>query len=131
MCAMNTALTLNYKNTCILFSSWRITNIPQLFLGCFAVAGFAYFFEVLRFTIHRWSMHINEDQSIVNDTITNKDRALGSFGHGLQVILGLFLMLVSMTFNVYLILAIFIGAMLGNYYCSVRGNLLYIPHTHH
>ncbi|CAI4064093.1 hypothetical protein SKDZ_08G2210 [Saccharomyces kudriavzevii ZP591] len=115
-CSMNMLFSWSYKNTCIVFEWWHIKTLPGLILSCLAIFGMAYLYEYLKYCIHKKQLAQrallpNRSQVKINQA----DKVSNSILYGLQVGFSFMLMLVFMTYNGWLMLAVVCGAIWGNY----------------
>ncbi|CAB58134.1 Copper transport protein ctr6 [Schizosaccharomyces pombe] len=121
-CSMKMTFNTDYDNLCIVFKSWHIGNLSQFLLSLLAIAILGYLFERLRsFT----SLKETEFQrgyagQQSEGLLTHHSKSLKSGRpfrlcalYAVQLVFSYFLMLVAMTYNAYVILAIAIGAAFG------------------
>ncbi|KAI8319607.1 Ctr copper transporter, partial [Martensiomyces pterosporus] len=126
MCAMNMAFNWDTENVCVLFDFWRINSSTSLLLTCVAVFLLGYLYEAARAYVRNWEKSIaptgvtlpsnNPDTPLVNiNAIHSGVRWRRAVFYGLLVAYSYSLMLLFMTYNGYLILAVIGGAIAGHY----------------
>ncbi|QID80020.1 copper transpport protein [Saccharomyces pastorianus] len=115
-CSMNMLFSWSYKNTCVVFEWWHIKTLPGLILSCLAIFGLAYLYEYLKYCVHK--RQLSQRVLLPNRSLTKinqADKVSNSILYGLQVGFSFMLMLVFMTYNGWLMLAVVCGAIWGNY----------------
>ncbi|KAJ1733067.1 copper transpport protein [Coemansia biformis] len=129
MCAMNMSLNWSTDNVCVLFDFWRINSGTSLAFSWVAVFLLGYLYELSRARVRRWELalaregapgaHAAPGTPLVADggsggarMCTRWKRALF---YGLLVAYSYSLMLIFMTYNGFLILAVIGGAVAGHY----------------
>ncbi|CAI4968459.1 ANM_HP_G0076580.mRNA.1.CDS.1 [Saccharomyces cerevisiae] len=115
-CSMNMLFSWSYKNTCVVFEWWHIKTLPGLILSCLAIFGLAYIYEYLKYCVHK--RQLSQRVLLPNRSLTKinqADKVSNSILYGLQVGFSFMLMLVFMTYNGWLMLAVVCGAIWGNY----------------
>lgn len=129
MCAMNMALNWSTKDVCVLFDFWRINSAISLVATFVAVFCLGYLYELSRSRVRRWELMLaptgvsstldsanSDDTPLVGQSpIPNSIRWKRAIFYGLLVAYSYSLMLIFMTYNGYLILAVIGGAIAGNY----------------
>ncbi|XP_077986864.1 high affinity copper uptake protein 1-like isoform X2 [Glandiceps talaboti] len=126
----------------ILFSRWHVTNASQLALSCFMVFFMAFFYEGLKVLRH-WLLlkYIqspkkkseaevipSENQAILKKgdkpdkhiTMCSGFHLIQTALHLLQMALAYSLMLIFMTYNAWLALAVLIGLVFGHFLFAWR-----------
>ncbi|KAJ2410567.1 copper transpport protein [Coemansia sp. RSA 2530] len=137
MCAMNMALNWSTENVCVLFDFWRVNSSTSLVLTCAAVFLLGYLYELARTRVRGWEKSLAPSGTVVSadsgtplvgpTAIRNATRWKRALFYGLLVAYSYSLMLIFMTYNGFLILAVFGGAVAGHYayssdeWGSVRG----------
>ncbi|KAF9045733.1 Ctr copper transporter [Hymenopellis radicata] len=142
-CSMNMLWNIQIQNTCIVFRSWHIHSNAQFVLSLVIIALLGVAYEYLRVLQRKLDSHITsfaprsharspsrsrEDATLlggkaVSGAYTSESRfvvpptyrLLRALLYGLAVFVSFFLMLVFMTYNAYLILAVVVGATIGHY----------------
>lgn len=115
----------------VLFSSWQITTIGSLIgsmIGIFIMAalyeGLKYYREYLFWRTYNALQYrsvtmpaekgvVSEDNRIVQPTMFSLMHGFQTFLHVVQIVLSYFLMLIFMTYNIWLCLAVVLGAATG------------------
>ncbi|ORY76706.1 Ctr copper transporter family-domain-containing protein [Protomyces lactucae-debilis] len=129
-CSMNMYLNADIKNLCILTEKWHITGVWSLLQSCIIIILFAMLFEFIRERIRRYeagigAIDIDSSQAgtVSSERATNRtprairqSQMIKAFLYAFQVAVSYILMLVFMTFNVYVMAAVVIGAGLGHYF---------------
>lgn len=113
MCSMNMLFSWSYKNTCVVFKWWHIKTIPHLVISFAAISFLAYLYEYLKYYSFK-SMN-NQSSSSNNATTAGSLKLKKSIWYGIQVGFSFMLMLVFMTYNGLLMIAVVVGAMWGHY----------------
>ncbi|KAJ1904067.1 copper transpport protein [Coemansia sp. IMI 209127] len=128
MCAMNMSLNWSTENVCVLFDFWRVNSLTSLAFTCAAVFVLGYFYEYLRAKLRGWELRNASGtgagaladststlipRSATSGTNLRRKRAIY---YGLMVAYSYSLMLIFMTYNGYLIVAVIGGAIAGH--CS-------------
>ncbi|EDO14454.1 hypothetical protein Kpol_260p4 [Vanderwaltozyma polyspora DSM 70294] len=116
-CSMNMIFTWNYKNTCVVFRWWHIKTVSHLILSMLAIMFLTYLYEYLKYCIYKRNLN-----NVVVGTTTNLNsvgakrvRFKKSIWYSIQVGYSFMLMLVFMTYNGWLMLAVVLGALWGHY----------------
>ncbi|KZT39068.1 Ctr copper transporter [Sistotremastrum suecicum HHB10207 ss-3] len=149
-CSMNMLWNTQIIDTCIIFREWHISSNGLFALSFFGILGLAIVYEGLR--LLQTSIEVSTAQKEVategtslgrlpdigesNPLIQGRPRRhspslffrlLRSVLYGISVFLAFFLMLVFMTYNAYLILAVVLGATTGHFifspYMNVAGDI--------
>lgn len=112
------------ENVTILFKGWKVSTVGGLVGSCIAVIVIAVLFESLKsYKVHR---HKPCKKSSETTPLIRKpqkiqrrfemiDHLKKTFLFLIQFLVGYFLMLVAMTYNVWLFLAVVIGCGLGHF----------------
>lgn len=116
MCSMNMLFTWNYENTCIVFKWWHIRSLALFIMSFFLIIFISMGYEFFRSKITRWeSKQLLQFNNANSDSSAFKQFKLKkSILYGFQVGYSFMLMLVFMTYNGWLMLAVVFGAALGN-----------------
>ncbi|KAK9383302.1 Ctr copper transporter family-domain-containing protein [Kockiozyma suomiensis] len=121
-CKMNMLFTWDYEDLCIIFKWWHIRSGLGFFVSLLAVMGLATGYEFLRI----WNSVGIEDSlpgptgNRPRERSTRNVLLLKSGIYGLQVLYSFFLMLVFMTYNGWVMLAVAAGAFTGHYLWASR-----------
>uniref|UniRef100_A0A1I7YJY4 Copper transport protein n=1 Tax=Steinernema glaseri TaxID=37863 RepID=A0A1I7YJY4_9BILA len=112
-------------NDTVLFDFWTVKTVGVMILSCFIVFIMGICFELLKW--FRWRLEVTHRLSAPQSSRTNYRQKLLSFPHlsqttlfGMQIVLSYFLMLVFMTFSVWLCIAVTAGAAVGYYLFGSR-----------
>lgn len=122
-CSMNMLFTWDYKNVCVIFSWWHIKKFSHLVFSFAAIVALAYGYEHLKYHIHKYHGERGTSTSTSNTQANSTRRSTklyNSCWYGLQVGYSFMLMLVFMSYNGWLMLAVVLGAVWGHYSCSPR-----------
>lgn len=112
-CSMNMVFTWSYKNTCVIFRWWHLKKLSDLVLSFLAIAFLAYLYEYLKYYISK--VQINRSGIVTPNNTSRNYRVYNSCWYGLQVGYSFMIMLVFMTYNGWLMLAVVLGAIWGHY----------------
>ncbi|EJP70319.1 hypothetical protein NHJ13051_009892 [Beauveria bassiana] len=135
MCSMSMLFTWDTTNLCIVFEQWHIRTTPGLIISLIAVVLIAMGYEGLRATCRVYEKSIdarvesapNAFQDPVTETTPflrpgqNRDslarhsHLIKSLLYGFQNFYAFMLMLVFMTYNGWVMVAVSLGAFLGYY----------------
>ncbi|KAG7099229.1 hypothetical protein E1B28_001095 [Marasmius oreades] len=140
-CSMNMLWNTQIVDTCIVFPGWHISSTSAFVFSCIAIIALGIFYEYLRVLQKTYDSRLAlslckgktrsrsvspsaaEDQELLTGRSVVKprvlvpptSRAIRAILYGATVFLSFFLMLVFMTYNAYLILAVVLGAAIGHY----------------
>ncbi|KAK6433640.1 copper transpport protein [Oleoguttula sp. CCFEE 5521] len=116
-CSMNMLFTWSTENLCIVFSSWRITSNASLIISLAAIVALTAGYEALREASRRYEMRL--EQRVEGMTRQGRSaeeqtgRVFKAAFYGVQVFYSFFIMLLFMTYNGWIMLAVGFGAFLG------------------
>lgn len=99
--------TWDWKNTCVVFQWWHIKTYSHFLVSFVAIAALAASYEYLKEVIDRWEINVLQSSRI---------KVKRSLLYGVQVFFSFWLMLVFMTYNGWLMIAVALGASIGNYF---------------
>ncbi|KAK9366972.1 Ctr copper transporter family-domain-containing protein [Lipomyces kononenkoae] len=129
-CNMNMLFTWETNSICIVFQWWRIYNKVTLAFSFLGIVGLGIGYEFLREMTRRYEVYITKPNRqddllplIVKNYFPNRsirDRVVLSFLYALQVLYSFFLMLVFMSYNGLMMLAVVIGAFIGFFFFGSR-----------
>ncbi|KAJ9133354.1 hypothetical protein NKR19_g9076 [Coniochaeta hoffmannii] len=117
MCNMNMLFTWNTENLCIVFKWWHIRSTFGLIASLVAVVALVAGYEALREGIRRYETWVNKRaetaprQSKVS--VTSRAHIIKSILYGLQNFYAFMIMLIFMTYNGWVMIAVSVGAGLG------------------
>lgn len=133
-CAMNMFLNTDTTNLCILVKQWRVTGPWSLGQALVVIVLFAMSFEAIRELTRRYehnsrtgiialggSSRPDSPSPLANTATTTgrrearKRQLIKSLLYALQVGISFLLMLVFMTYNVYVMAAVVVGSGIGYY----------------
>jgi len=142
-CSMNMLWNYQIVDTCIVFRSWHVSSTTSFVLSFFAIVAIGVFYEWLRSyqkVVDRKIVAVEskgkvrsgasrdasrertqEDVSLLGKgsngiSISPLSRIIRAVLYATTVFISFFLMLVFMTYNAYLILAVVAGAGIGHYF---------------
>ncbi|EFY85823.1 CTR2 long splice variant [Metarhizium acridum CQMa 102] len=131
MCSMSMLFTWDTTNLCIVFRQWHIRSTPGLIFSLVAVVLLAMGYEALRALSRRFEASVDRRMSALprdeqDAEITpllapgSSHPNIGKQGHlikavfyGVQTFYAFMLMLIFMTYNGWVMLAVSLGAFLG------------------
>ncbi|GAB7328666.1 hypothetical protein MBLNU13_g00595t1 [Cladosporium sp. NU13] len=117
MCSMNMLFTWDTTNLCIVFPSWRVTGTFSLIWSLIAVVALTAGYEAIREVSRRYEERVAENaknaprNSVVSEE--KKGKAVKAALYGIQVFYSFFIMLLFMTYNGWVMLAVGVGAFVG------------------
>ncbi|KAK7202578.1 Ctr copper transporter family-domain-containing protein [Myxozyma melibiosi] len=124
-CKMNMLFTWSSDDLCIVFGWWHIRSGLGFLISLVVVMALAVGYEYLR--IWNSAESTGSEESLPSPSITRprdrqlrKIRLIKSGIYGLQVLYSFFLMLVFMTYNGWVMLAVAAGAFTGHYLWASR-----------
>ncbi|GAB7341477.1 hypothetical protein MBLNU457_7710t1 [Dothideomycetes sp. NU457] len=129
-CSMNMIFTWDYTNLCIIFRSWRITSPLTLIISLLAIVALTAGYEAVREASRRYEEAVDAKKiSLPNDGegegrsllglgqsqagVEKKARLAKAAFYAVQVFYSFFIMLLFMTYNGYVMLAVAVGAFVG------------------
>ncbi|KAI9886415.1 MAG: hypothetical protein M1823_001804 [Watsoniomyces obsoletus] len=118
MCNMNMLFTWDTTNLCIIFKQWRITGTISLILSLLGVVALTAGYEFVREMSRRYEQRHNQEMFKglpKRDSRRDRERAkLGKAAfYAVQVFYSFFIMLLFMTYNGWIMLAVAVGAFVG------------------
>ncbi|KAF2155921.1 Ctr copper transporter [Myriangium duriaei CBS 260.36] len=132
-CSMNMLFTTSTKNLCIVFRSWRITGPLSLLFSLLAIVALGAGYEAVRAAARRYDAAVaTRSPNRPGDDVDGQERRslLGSGAQALrgderririikalfyavQVFYSFFIMLLFMTYQAHVMLAVAVGAFVG------------------
>ncbi|KAM3122686.1 hypothetical protein ACQ2H7_004110 [Candidozyma auris] len=117
MCNMNMIFTWDWQNTCVVYKWWHVKTMPGFLATMVALAIFSMLFEYCRAWSAAWrrrqvaSVPIAENYTPRNASVRLKSAVMyaGLVGYSFM------LMLVFMTYVGWYMIAVVVGAGIGNY----------------
>ncbi|PAV18885.1 Ctr copper transporter [Pyrrhoderma noxium] len=136
-CSMNMLWNTQIIDTCVVFPQWHIRSHYGFFLSFLAIVALGIFYEWLRASARTFDRRValkfvdgkGKGRNSSTFHVPHFDRALRAILYGATVFLSFFLMLVFMTYNAYLILAVVLGAAIGHYYLGGEMNVDAVLHS--
>ncbi|KIW04151.1 uncharacterized protein PV09_04958 [Verruconis gallopava] len=130
MCSMNMLFTWSTKNLCIVFRGWQITSTFSLIWSLLAIVALGAGYEALRNITRQYEIRVaerleNMPHGVVTESSSllapGKSRAhveqstkiVKAFLYALQVFYSFFIMLLFMTYNGWIMIAVAVGAFVG------------------
>ncbi|TKA28211.1 hypothetical protein B0A50_04183 [Salinomyces thailandicus] len=117
MCSMNMLFTWSTENLCIVFPQWRVTGTLSLLLSLLGVMALTAGYEALREASRRYERRqaatIDGMPRSSADAVERKGKVVKAALYGLQVFYSFFIMLLFMTYNGWIMLAVGVGAFFG------------------
>ncbi|KAG7817845.1 hypothetical protein KL942_003361 [Ogataea angusta] len=126
MCKMSMTLTTDYENVCVLSSSWMITSVQSLVLSLVAVFALSAGYELLKNWTARWEARSYKQPSLSGTALQNY-KVKSSILYGVSVLYSFMIMLIFMTFNVWLMAAVVLGSIAGRYVFGFKDNGAALP----
>lgn len=132
-CSMTMFLNTDTSNLCILIKQWRVTGFWSLFQSLIVIVLFGMSFEAIRALTRRYEQGSGGTIALLSTTrpgspsssssssLSNSKKAqrkrqvVKSLLYALQVGISFLLMLVFMTYNVYVMGAVVVGSGVGYY----------------
>ncbi|KAF5125316.1 Copper transport protein CTR2 [Metarhizium anisopliae] len=117
MCSMSMLFTWDTTNLCIVFRQWHIRSTPGLIFSLAAVVLLAMGYEALRALSRRFEASVDRRMSALprssHPDIGKQGHLIKAVFYGVQTFYAFMLMLVFMTYNGWVMLAVSLGAFLG------------------
>ncbi|KAK1063293.1 copper transpport protein [Friedmanniomyces endolithicus] len=117
MCSMNMLFTWDTTNLCIVFRSWRITSTTALIVSILGVMALTAGYEAMREASRRYEQrHAAIMESAARSSAQaeeQKGKVVKAALYGVQVFYSFFIMLLFMTYNGWIMLAVGFGAFVG------------------
>ncbi|KAG5989284.1 hypothetical protein E4U54_004378 [Claviceps lovelessii] len=117
MCSMSMLFTWDTNNLCIVFRQWHVRSTPGLIASLLAVVFLAMGYEALRALSRKYEHAVN--RRIVAMPRQNQENAsrqghvVKAVFYGVQNFYAFMLMLIFMTYNGWVMIAVSLGAFLG------------------
>lgn len=121
-CSMNMLFTWDWQNTCIVFKWWHLQTFHGFIISLLLVGGIAAGYEYFKHIGHTWEKNYTSTVASTNDSSIafRKFKLKQSVLYGFQVGYSFLLMLVFMTYNGWLMIAVSVGAAVGYYFFGSR-----------
>ncbi|KAL8304088.1 hypothetical protein RB601_007424 [Gaeumannomyces tritici] len=132
-CSMNMLFTWDTTNLCIVFERWHIRSTAGLIFSLLAVVAIGAGYEALRESIRRYEHYLNKKNEAVpraddvaetestpfllagqnKPKVTREAHVLKAVLYGIQNFYAFMIMLIFMTYNGWVMIAVSFGAFLG------------------
>ncbi|TKA66946.1 hypothetical protein B0A49_09366 [Cryomyces minteri] len=125
MCSMDMLFTWDTNNLCIVFKSWRIRSTTSLLFSLLAIVALTAGYELVREMSRqyeercrqrsdKWRMEgITEVVGRQTSAVEKKSKMVKAALYAVQVFYSFFIMLLFMTYNGWVMLAVAAGAFVG------------------
>ncbi|KAI4726379.1 Ctr copper transporter [Aureobasidium sp. EXF-10728] len=129
MCNMNMLFTWDTNNLCIVFKSWRVTSTFSLLWSLLAIIAITAGYELIRELSRKYEMKVQREiDALPNDREQSsllassgqsaadkqaKSKTIKAALYAVQVFYSFFIMLLFMTYNGWIMLAVGVGAFVG------------------
>ncbi|KAG5940723.1 hypothetical protein E4U59_002265 [Claviceps monticola] len=117
MCSMSMLFTWDTKNLCIVFRQWHVRSTPGLIASLIAVVLLAMGYEALRALSRKYENAVNRRILAMprqsHENASKQGHVLKAVLYGVQNFYAFMLMLVFMTYNGWVMIAVSLGAFLG------------------
>ncbi|KAL5614726.1 hypothetical protein BROUX41_004821 [Berkeleyomyces rouxiae] len=117
MCNMNMLFTWDTNNLCIVFRQWHITSPMSLAFSLFAIVAIAAGYEALRSALRSYeaavAKRIETAPRQTQEQVAKRAHLIKAVLYGVQSFYAFMLMLVFMTYNGWVMLAVSVGAFVG------------------
>ncbi|KAI5821111.1 Ctr copper transporter family-domain-containing protein [Pyronema omphalodes] len=123
-CQMSMLFTWNTQDLCLVFRWWHVSGPISLIFSLLGVVVLCMGYEYVRSCAHRYDASLTaapldaptEDSTLLTPGLVRKKKSgkliKGAF-YGAQVFYSFFIMLLFMTYNGWVMIAVAVGAMLG------------------
>ncbi|KAK6544015.1 hypothetical protein TWF694_000729 [Orbilia ellipsospora] len=119
-CSMNMLFTWDSTNLCIIFRSWHVRGPVSLVLSLLAIVALTSGYEFVREVSRRYEAQLETRRSGIirregnaGVTIKKEGQLIKALLYSLQVFYSFFIMLLFMTYNGWVMLAVAAGAFVG------------------
>ncbi|PSS27738.1 hypothetical protein M430DRAFT_62949 [Amorphotheca resinae ATCC 22711] len=117
MCSMSMLFTWNTNNLCIIFRWWHIRTTPGLIFSLLAVVALTAGYEAIRSVSRRYEGWVAKRQEEVprrnQVEVTKRAHVIKALLYAFQNFYAFMLMLLFMTYNGWVMLAVAVGAFVG------------------
>ncbi|EGE06363.1 ctr copper transporter [Trichophyton equinum CBS 127.97] len=119
-CSMNMLFTFSTKNLCIVFPQWRVTGLFSLLLSLAAVVLLVAGYEALRDFTRQYELATLGQRDLPSNrtgrgSVAERKAKVTRAGlYAAQVFYSFFIMLLFMTYNGWIMLAVAAGAFMGH-----------------
>lgn len=121
-CSMNMIFTWKSDNLCVIFEQWRITGTLSLVMSLLAIVVLTAGYECLRAATKNYEQSHNARLAAFSSAGSRRDSKKNAERQGkltmgvlyaLQVFYSFFIMLLFMTYNGWIMIAVAVGAFVG------------------
>ncbi|KAF3098446.1 hypothetical protein TWF102_006011 [Orbilia oligospora] len=118
-CSMNMLFTWDPTNLCIIFRSWHVRGTVSLIFSLLAIVALTAGYEFVREVSRRYEAKLEAKRGILRregpggTTIQKDGQLIKALLYALQVFYSFFIMLLFMTYNGWVMLAVAVGAFVG------------------
>ncbi|KAI5954126.1 CTR2 [Candida margitis] len=120
MCSMNMLFTWDWNNSCVVFKWWHVKSFSGFLISMVVIVLISAGYELVKGWVANWERNslatLTASTSNTNSTQQRKFKTQRGVLYGFQVFYSFFLMLVFMTYNGWYMIAVAVGAGLGNYF---------------
>ena len=115
--------TWDWNNSCVVFKWWHVKTFTGFMISMVVILLLSAGYEFTKAWVTTWERNTvatltasSSPTSTTNSTQQRKFRTQRGVLYGIQVFYSFFLMLVFMTYNGWYMIAVAVGAGLGNYF---------------
>ncbi|KAF2836282.1 Ctr copper transporter [Patellaria atrata CBS 101060] len=115
MCSMNMLFTWNTENLCIVFRQWRIDSTLSLIVSLLLIVALTAGYELVREASKRYEARTVQKDGLRRQGTQDdqKTKMVKAAFYAVQVFYSFFIMLLFMTYNGFVMLAVAVGAFVG------------------
>ncbi|KAH6634087.1 Ctr copper transporter family-domain-containing protein [Chaetomium sp. MPI-SDFR-AT-0129] len=117
MCNMNMLFTWDATDLCVVFRQWHITSTLSLAVSLVAIVGICAGYEALREATRRYEAVLSQRVETAprqnREQITRRAHIIKAALYGVQNFYAFMIMLIFMTYNGWVMIAVSVGAGLG------------------
>ncbi|KXX82032.1 Copper transport protein CTR2 [Madurella mycetomatis] len=117
MCSMNMLFTWSTDNLCIVFRQWQITSTMSLIISLIAIVAICAGYEAVREGIRQYEAAMSKRAETAprqtRDEVTRRAHVIKAVLYGVQNFYAFMIMLIFMTYNGWVMIAVSVGAGLG------------------
>ncbi|RVD85849.1 uncharacterized protein DFL_004154 [Arthrobotrys flagrans] len=118
-CSMNMLFTWDPTNLCIIFRSWHVRGTVSLVFSLLAIVALTAGYEFVREISRQYEARLEAKRGVLRregtggTTIKKDGQLIKALLYALQVFYSFFIMLLFMTYNGWVMLAVAVGAFVG------------------
>ncbi|KAL2259384.1 hypothetical protein VTK26DRAFT_6958 [Humicola hyalothermophila] len=117
MCSMNMLFTWDTNNLCIVFRQWHITSTFSLIVSLLAIVAICAGYEALREATRRYEAVVSKRVDAAprqnRDQVARRAHVIKAVLYGIQNFYAFMIMLIFMTYNGWVMIAVSVGAGVG------------------